>query len=229
MDRGARLHAVSESLRRAGAAGRTAEGLALEYEVSARTIKRDLSALMAAGLPVWARPGPGGGYVLDERSTLPPVNFTTSQALALCAAVSTAQGAPFSDSARAATRKVLDVLAPAASARARALTQRVWVDVEEGGSRRVRSALEQALVDERTVVIRYSDAKGGVTNREVEPIVLALTGGRWYLVGWCRLRAAVRWFRFDRIERATVTRRDCPDRPVSSIGRPPESARPVGA
>jgi len=72
-----RLHAIGEALRRAGRRGRTADSLAAEFEVSTRTIKRDLASLMAQGLPMWARTGPGGGYVLDERgpshrSTSPP-------------------------------------------------------------------------------------------------------------------------------------------------------------
>lgn len=42
--------------------GRNAEGLAREFEVSVRTIKRDLTALEVSGVPLWSRPGPGGGY-----------------------------------------------------------------------------------------------------------------------------------------------------------------------
>lgn len=54
MNRTERLHALTESLRRAGARGRTAQQLADEFEVTSRTIKRDLAALEAGGLPVWA-------------------------------------------------------------------------------------------------------------------------------------------------------------------------------
>jgi len=70
-----RLHALSEELRRAGQHGRTAARLAGWLEVSTRTIKRDVAALQQAGLPVWSQAGPGGGYVLDEAATLPPVNL----------------------------------------------------------------------------------------------------------------------------------------------------------
>lgn len=114
MNRTERLHAVAESLRRAGPSGRTAHQLAEEFEVTTRTTKRDLAALEAGGLPVWARTGPGGGYGLAETSSLPPVNFTAAQALALSAALAAAAQAPFSDSARTATGKVLDVLGPTA-------------------------------------------------------------------------------------------------------------------
>ena len=70
--RSERLHALTESLRRSGNRGRTAEQLATEFEVSVRTIKRDLVALEASGLPLWSRPGPGGGYGLLSGGALPP-------------------------------------------------------------------------------------------------------------------------------------------------------------
>ncbi|MDV3221249.1 helix-turn-helix transcriptional regulator [Intrasporangium sp.] len=227
MNRTERLHGLTEALRRAGRHGRTSESLAAEFEVSVRTVKRDLAALMTQGLPMWARTGPGGGYVLDERTSLPPVNFSAAQAVALCAAVAASSGAPFADSARSATRKVLDTVDPSTRARARSLTDRVWVDVGPGAPRRVMTALEGALTEQVTVNLVYEDGAGRVTRREVEPMIFALTGGRWYLVAWCRLRRGVRWFRLERVSRAVATRTACPERPVSAIGPPPPSARTV--
>ncbi|WP_369852381.1 helix-turn-helix transcriptional regulator [Cryobacterium sp. Y82] len=66
MKRSERLQSLTESLRRAGSRGRTAQQLADGFEVTIRTIKREISALEAGGLPVWARTGPGGGYGLTE-------------------------------------------------------------------------------------------------------------------------------------------------------------------
>ena len=227
MNKAARLHAVAESLRRAGARGRTAQQLAEEFEVTTRTIKRDLAALEAGGLPLWGRTGPGGGYGLTGTFSLPPVNFTAAQALALSAAMATTVQAPFSDSARTATRKVLDVLDPTARRRATELSQRVWVNVEPSAPRAVMSVLEQALLDQVTVNLAYTDAQGRDTQREVEPMIFALTGGRWLLVAWCRLRSDVRWFNLSRIRRATATRRPCTGHDVNEIGTPPEGAVPV--
>src|SRR3954468_14886422 len=59
-----RLYAIAEELR-AARQPRTATWLAERFEVTTRTVKRDISALQQAGTPVWAAPGPGGGYVLD--------------------------------------------------------------------------------------------------------------------------------------------------------------------
>jgi predicted DNA-binding transcriptional regulator YafY len=61
VNRTERLYAVAEELRRAGAQGTTSARLARSLEVSIRTIKRDVSALQQAGLPVRAEAGPGGG------------------------------------------------------------------------------------------------------------------------------------------------------------------------
>lgn len=228
MNRTERLHALTESLRRAGARGRTAQQLAQEFEVTTRTIKRDIAALEAGGLPVWARTGAGGGYRLAQTSSLPPVNFTAAQGVALSAAMAATVQAPFSDSARTATRKVLDVLDPAARDRASELSQRVWVDVEPSAARAVMSVLEQALLDQVTVNLTYTDAHGRSTQREVEPMIFALTGGRWLLVAWCRLREDIRWFTLSRIRGATATRHPCAGHDISAIGTPPDQARPVG-
>jgi predicted DNA-binding transcriptional regulator YafY len=227
VNRTERLHALTESLRRAGARGRTAQQLAEEFEVTSRTIKRDLAALEAGGLPVWGRTGPGGGYGLAAGSSLPPVNFTAAQALALTAAVAATTQAPFSDSARTAARKVLDVLDPAGRRRASDLSQRVWIDVGPGASRRVMSVLEQSLIDQLTVNLTYTDVRGRTTRREVEPMIFALSQGRWLLVAWCRLRDDVRWFDLSRIQGATATRHPCTGHHVSEIGTPPQQARPV--
>ncbi len=59
-------------------------------------------------------------------------------------------------------------------------------------------------------------------------MIFALTGGRWLLVAWCRLRDDVRWFNLSRIQAATANRHPCTGHNVSEIGPPLEQARPVG-
>jgi predicted DNA-binding transcriptional regulator YafY len=136
-----RLYAVAEELRRAGPAGTTGPRLARRLEVSERTIKRDVSALQQAGLPIWAQAGPGGGYVLDASASLPPVNFTPQQAVAVAVALAALPpGSPFAVDAAAAQGKVWDALGPEARERATALAARVWIDhgprpAPDGGAR----------------------------------------------------------------------------------------------
>jgi predicted DNA-binding transcriptional regulator YafY len=225
--RAERLHALSEMLRRSGSRGCSAGRLAREFAVSVRTVKRDLAALERSGAPIWSRPGPGGGYGMALGATLPPVSLSPSQAVALMAAVSAASDAPYADLAAAGVRKIVDVLDPRTRARADALADRVWVDAHPAPSRAVRSALEEAMADQRVVRIRYTSGEGAETTRDVEPVLFAFTSGRWYLVGWCRLRDAMRWFTVSRIERASVTSTPCAGHTVLEVGEPPATAAPV--
>ncbi len=227
MKRTERLHALTEMLRRAGSRGTSAERLAREFEVSVRTIKRDLAALERSGSAVWSRPGPGGGYGLAPGVSMPQVSLSSEQAVALLTAASAARDAPFSDLAAAGARKILDALDPRTRRRARELAARVWVDRDPAPSRAVRSALEEAMAEQRVVRIRYTSGNGDTTTRDVEPVLFASTNGRWYLVGWCRLRDAMRWFMVSRIERASVTRECCGGHTVAEVGAPPEYAKPV--
>lgn len=227
MRRTERLHALSEMLRRNGTRGCTAERLAAEFEVSVRTVKRDLAALASSGAPVWSRPGPGGGYGLATSASLPPITLSPGQAVALLAAVSAASDAPYADLASAGVQKILDVLDPRTRGRAADLARRVWVEGPPPSSRAVRSVLEEAMVEQRTVRIRYTSLADATTTREVEPVMFASTDGRWYLVGWCRLRDAMRWFVVSRIEQAHLTNTPCSGHTVEEVGTPPENARAV--
>ncbi|MCZ4080129.1 WYL domain-containing protein [Rhodococcus sp. H36-A4] len=227
MKRAERLHALSEMLHRSGARGVSAERLAREFEVSVRTIKRDLDALENSGRPLWSRPGPGGGYGFAKGAFLPPVSLSPAQAVALMAAVSAAADAPYSDLAAAGIRKVMDVLDPITRARADNLARRVWVDAGPSSSRSTKSAMEEAMAEQRVLRIRYTSRDGATTTRDVEPVLFASTNGLWYLIGWCRKRDAMRWFALSRVERATVTKTACSGHTIDEVGEPPANARPV--
>lgn len=227
MNRTDRLHALSEELRRAGSRGRTAHRLAAWLEVSTRTVKRDVAALQQAGLPVWAQAGPGGGYVLGAAATLPPVNLTPEQAAAIAVALAVQSDGPYATDGRVALEKILDVLEPGARRRAELLASSVWVREGPRRSGEVRSVVEQALSRRRVLVLGYRDGTGRASRRQVEPHLLARTGGRWYLVAWCRERNAPRWFRWDRIEEAALTTEPAPRRDPALFGTPPPDAHPV--
>ena len=228
MNRSDRLYALREELRRAGSAGRTAERLAETFEVSVRTVKRDISTLQQGGFPVWARPGPGGGYAVDASATLPPVNFTDAEVSGLAAAVAAHRGQPFDGHARAALAKVLSVMDARTRERSRRLGGRIWIDRTDGPSgTRTRRAVEQALHEQRVLSLRYRDERGRETSRRVDPVLLAHTSGEWYLVARCRTRDAIRWFRFDRIIAARPTAEAAAEIPVESVGEPPPTAAAV--
>ena len=222
-----RLHALSEELRRAGPSGRTAGRLAAWLEVSTRTIKRDVGALQQVGLPVWAQPGPGGGYVLSGTATLPPVNFTETQAVAVAVALAMQPDAPYAADGRAALEKVLDVMEPNARQRAEELGRRVWVRGVQERSPRVSHAIEQAMATRRVLALTYRDGQGQPSRRRVEPHLIALTDDYWYLIAWCHQKQAVRWFRWDRIDAADLTGQPFPDRDPATFGTPPADANPA--
>ena len=228
MSRTDRLYAVREELRRAGPAGRTADRLAESFEVSVRTIKRDISTLQHGGFPVWARPGPGGGYVVDAAATLPPVNVTAAEVSGLASAVAAHRGQPFADAARAALAKILGVMDAGDRERSTALSRRIWIDrTDAPRDARIRRAVEQSLEERRVLSMRYRDGHGRETVRRVDPVLLAHTRGSWHLVAHCRTRDAVRWFRLDGILSAHPTAEPAADIPVESIGTPPPTARAV--
>ncbi|MCU6481824.1 WYL domain-containing protein [Arthrobacter sp. A2-55] len=214
-------------LRRSGARGISAERLAREFAVSVRTVKRDLDSLENSGAPLWSRPGPGGGYGMASGASLPPVTLSPAQAVALMAAVSAAADAPYADLAAAGVQKILDVLDPRTRARADELARRVWVNAPALSSRATKSALEEAMAEQRVVRIRHTSKAGSTTVRDVEPVLFASTNGQWYLVGWCRMREAIRWFTVSRIEQATVTKTACSGHTISEVGEPPANAKPV--
>jgi hypothetical protein len=125
MNRTERLYAIAEELRAAGPTGRTSAWLARRLEVSTRTIKRDVDALLQAGVPLWTQAGPGGGYVLDATRTLPPLNITGVEAAAIAVALAALPALPFAVDARTALSKVLAAMAPAERQRAEEIAGRL--------------------------------------------------------------------------------------------------------
>lgn len=227
MKRSERLHALEAKLRHRFPASVTAEELACHFEVSVRTIKRDLASLERSGVPLWSKPGPDGGYGLASRQSLTTITLSAEQAVALVAGVKAASDAPYSDLALSAVERILDGLDESTRDRAQDLSQRIWIDAGERSTRQVRSVLEQAIADQRVLRLGYRDTQGKETTREVEPMIFASRGGLWYLIGWCKLREEVRWFMVSRILNAFVTVQPCTPRDIAAIGRPPETAYSV--
>lgn len=206
MNRTDRLYALVETLRaRAPRPIRAAE-LAGRFEVTTRTIERDLLALQEAGVPIWARPGPGGGYGLNADTTLPPLNLTPAEATALAIALAAAPAMPFAGAGRSALAKLSAVMAAAPRDAATELVQFIRVASDPGEPvDQVAGVLQAALLGAVAVELIYRDRDNQETTRVVEPAGLFGTGQGWYLAAWCRLRQAPRRFRLDRIARVRLT------------------------
>ncbi|WP_412539949.1 YafY family protein [Longispora sp. K20-0274] len=213
MNRTDRLYALVEELRAVAPRPRSARWLAARFEVSSRTVERDLSALQQSGVPIYAEPGRTGGYVLDRSHTLPPVNVTPSEAIAMGVALHKLAGTPFEEAGRAALHKLLAVMPAGDVSATRELAERVHMVGPQQAP--VPRAIAEALTAGRALRLIYLDKVGVESTRVVEP--LGYVGGRaWYLLAWCRLRDAARIFRLDRI--VAVERLDDPV-PPRTYGR----------
>ncbi|BAS29286.1 helix-turn-helix transcriptional regulator [Limnochorda pilosa] len=184
-----------------------AEDLARRFEVSVRTIYRDVEALSEAGVPVMAIPGTGGGYRLMEGYRLPPLTFTAEEALALLlaqVALSQMGEGPFSEAGRRAMERILAAM-PVHVRDGVVSMERLMAVRSEGRLRqRERAWLAQLLAavwTRRRVRLRYRKVLADEAEwRKVDPYGIAFGYGRWYVPGYCHLRRDTRTFRLDRIE-----------------------------
>jgi predicted DNA-binding transcriptional regulator YafY len=193
-----RLYALVEELRAVAPRPRSARWLADRFDVSSRTIERDLSALQQSGVPIWAEPGRTGGYCLDTAHTLSPLGFTVDEALAMMVALGTLTTSPFGGSATSALRKIIAVTDDRSLRETADLASRIHLLGDEkptGAPRGLAAALRTGQV----LRISYTDRDGGTTERDVEPMGFVGKGDDWYLIAWCRLRDGIRAFRGDRL------------------------------
>jgi predicted DNA-binding transcriptional regulator YafY len=207
MNRTERLYALVEELRAVAPRPRSAAWLARRFEVTPRTIERDLDALRESGVAIRGDVGRSGGYSLDRDRTLPPVTLTAGEALAIAVALRAAATTPFAAAARRAALKVRAVLPADVRRREEALTEliyRVGEHADKAGGP-ADPALEQAVATGRVIHLAYRDPAGTRTERDVEPMALLWGPHGWYLMAWCRLRDGIRGFQLDRVEAAEVT------------------------
>jgi predicted DNA-binding transcriptional regulator YafY len=232
MNRTDRLYALVEELRRNGRRGRTAEWLARRFEVSMRTVKRDIAALQAAGTPVSGQEGRGGGYQLATEG-LAPVALTSAEVGAIVVALGADPQLPFALDARTALTKLLRTMNAVQRDEIARIAGSVWVRTGAGGIRGTgRSCvrtIDEAVRRGVALTIDYEDHAGRATHtRRIDPLAVARTGGHWYVLAWCHVRLAGRWFRFDRIKRASLTRTPVVRRDLVQVfGVPPADAQPV--
>ncbi|GII78018.1 transcriptional regulator [Sphaerisporangium rufum] len=184
----------------------TAAELAAELEVSVATARRDLEALAAAGVPVYAQPGRGGGWSLvgGARTDLSGLTATEAQALFLLAGPAAAGSADV----RAALRKLVRALPATFRADAQAAAGAMLVDParwgETGRDRPpIAGPLQAAVVARRKVRLAYAARDRTRTERLVDPWGLVDKDGVWYLVAGTE--HGRRTFRLDRVLSAEPT------------------------
>lgn len=216
MNRTDRLYAIVEELRAVAPGYRSTTWLAERFEVSGRTIERDLSALLQAGVPIYATPGRRGGYAIDVQHSLPPLNFSAAEVVAIATALAVESSTPFTHAGRSALQKVLAALGEVDADGARELAGRIRLFDTGPGRPRPPAVVEHAIVQRRVLRLDYVDKDGHRSDRDVEPIAVIGMHPNWYLSAWCRLRQATRAFRLDRINGAVMLDEVAPIRSVSA-------------
>jgi predicted DNA-binding transcriptional regulator YafY len=208
-----RLYALVEELRAVAPRPMSVRRLAQRFEVSSRTIERDLSALQSSGVPIWAEPGRTGGYCIDPAHTLAPLGFTVDEALAVVISLGMLETSPFRDAAMSALRKIVAVTDDQRLTETAELATRIHL-LDEREANEATRRIGEALRTGHVLRIAYVDARGATTSRTVEPMGFVGKGGEWYLIAWCRLRDGLRAFRGDRITEAEPTGERSPRRPL---------------
>lgn len=167
----------------------TADALARRLEVSVRTVYRDLDALSAAGVPVYASPGAGGGVALLEgwRLSLTGLTEREVQALSAAAAPAALEDLGLARELQSGLVKVAAALPALQQPFAEHARQRLHVDAGGwfGGAReRVAhlGVLREGVWGNRRVRLAYRDFDGKASRRTVDPYALVLKADRWYLV-----------------------------------------------
>jgi len=200
-----------------------AEELARHFEVAVRTIYRDIAALGEAGVPVTGEAGVG--YSLVKGYHLPPVMFTTDEAMALFVGAEMVKR--FSDASLAAPMdsalwKIRSVLPRDRQDD----LDRLARATEIHGPGRLPSGLDQctllpvqqAIVSRRVLRMTYrAKARDADTVRDVEPLGVTFSNGAWYLVAWCRLRRDFRHFKLERLRSLEVRDERFEHRPDFSL------------
>jgi predicted DNA-binding transcriptional regulator YafY len=222
MNRTDRLYGIVEDLRAAAPLRRSARQLAERYEVSVRTIERDISALQQAGVPIYADTGRRGGYTIDAAMTLPPLNFSPAEAVAVSVALRGAAGSPFARAAGSALRKIMAAMPPQEATAARDLARRIGYLPSTAATEpsAIPLIVEEALATRHVLRLHYVDKQGTPSERDVEPVLFLAGTAAWYLVAWCRLRDGLRAFRLDRVISARDTGHPAPTRELEDIDLP---------
>lgn len=212
MRRAERLYALVDLLRgsrRPLSAARLSE----EFEVSKRTIERDIQSLQLAGVPIYADYGVSGGYSILREHSLPPLNLSVPESLAVLAGLGLLENSPYGAAARRARAKVLaisreDQLAPVDEA----LASMFVIDAQSPSEAAI-SLIPEAIAARRVIRLDYTSEDGEThTTRDVEAMGLLRGGDSWMFVGWCRLREGIRGFHLGRIRHLEITGEVFPER-----------------
>lgn len=180
-----------------------AQELADMFEVSPRTIYRDIDTINMAGIPVRSTSGVGGGFEIMQQYKLDKNVFSTADLSTILMGLSNLSGVMRGDELVNALAKVKSFI-PADRAKDIELkANQVYIDLSPWmGNRNIQPYLEMiktALQESRLLSFEYTDRQGNKTARTAEPYQLVLKSNHWYLQGYCHKRNDFRLFKLSRM------------------------------
>ena len=190
----------------------TGATLAAELEVSARTVYRDVAALMAQRVPIQGEAG--FGYLLADEYDMPPLMLTPAEleAIVLGAQWVAMRGDPqLSPAAHDVLAKIVTAvpahLRPFVAEPSTAAKPPLGASAEQADTAMLRDAIRKRM----KLRLIYRADEDRRTDRTVWPIVLGYSEARCVLIAWCELRQGFRHFRTDRIETAEILDQPIPE------------------
>jgi predicted DNA-binding transcriptional regulator YafY len=177
----------------------TAKDLSEHFEVSARTIYRDIETLSAAGIPVFMSKGKGGGISLLDNFVLNKSILSDNEQKEILVALQSLNAIKNPDVDNVISK--LGMLFNKADYN--------WIDVDfsywGSGDKEKFSLLKTAVVNKKITMFEYFSSTGEKTDRTVEPLQLWFKDKTWYLKGYCLTKQAYRIFKLTRMKNVTVT------------------------
>lgn len=180
-----------------------AQELANMFEVSTRTIYRDIDAINMAGIPIHSTPGVGGGFEIMKNYKMDRKVFSTTDISTILTGLSSLSNMIQSDDLVNALAKVKSFIPVDRVDEIKLKTDQVHIDLSQWiGYRNVQPYLEiikMALQENKLLSFEYADRHGNKTEREAEPHQIVLKGNHWYFQGYCYKRDDFRLFKLARI------------------------------
>lgn len=180
-----------------------AQELADIFEVSPRTIYRDIDAINMAGIPVRGASGVGGGFEIMQEYKVDKKVFSADDLSALLMGLSSLSGMIRGDELVHALAKVKSFIPADRAKEIELKVNQICIDLSPWmGNRNIQPYLEtikSALQENKLLSFEYIAHHGNKTARTAEPYQLVLKGNHWYLQGYCRIRNDFRLFRLSRM------------------------------
>lgn len=179
----------------------TATELAQRFEVSARTIYRDVETLSQAGIPIYMSKGKGGGISLLPDFILNKAVLTEQEKSDILSSMKAVSAVSLTKN-DTALNKLSSMLG-------KKNTDWIEVDFSSWGyfenDAEYFEKIKTAIIDKYIVTFTYASGKAEMLRREVMPLKLVFKGAAWYLYGFCKMREDYRFFKIRRIDKLSVT------------------------